>query len=569
MAKLQEEWDSATPIKVDLQSEWDSAQPLRRVGDTSPSTDTSDKPGFLTGVGRGLAKTVGGVGQRLGVYSQSDIDAAMSAMEEERKQSTTGGKIGEIIGEAAPYATIPGGTAVSLPLRMATGALSGAAVSAMQPTKTGESVLENAAVGGMLGGAGTAVMGGLSKVGNAVADRLPINSIRDLAKKWGIRTTLGEDTSNPLIQKAETLLEQVPIIGLKNFRLKQQKETEQAAKSWFAQYVYDPSTVGNFQMARQANRDYASGLFDDLNSLVKTVGTPNIAPTETQAAATGLLKRYPDIFKKFQDKEREGIIRDVVGGVGDNPDPFAVLSNLYNMPSTASKKTLTYEEFNTLRKGLGEMIGQARKSPEVDHTALAQLSKLYGAINNDFDRWVAKVNRPDIKEALTTANEAYKQYVVRFDTLDDIMAKALGERGAGEMFSPKKLSTDIKNIVWKNQKTKEFPESQIQEMTGLANIMQVVKRAGQFAENPPTGNRWGLPVMAGTIGAGAATVGIANTAATVTPVLIARFLTGSESGKRLAMAASKIEPNTPAMKNFMNIIYNQVPKWAALYGTED
>ena len=40
------------------------------------------QPGFFAGVGRGLATVAGGVGQRLGAYSQQDVDAAMSAMNE-------------------------------------------------------------------------------------------------------------------------------------------------------------------------------------------------------------------------------------------------------------------------------------------------------------------------------------------------------------------------------------------------------------------------------------------------------------------------------------------------------
>jgi hypothetical protein len=252
-----------------------------------------------------------------------------------------------------------------------------------------------------------------------------------------------------------------------------------------------------------------------------------------------------------------------------------VIDDQFPAVETLKKKTLTFSEAWELRSGLGEMIGQARKklaSGEIDETTLGKMKKLFASVNNDIELWANKIGRPDIKDAITTANDAYKQFVVKYDVLERATAKAMGTRGAGEMFSPKRFSTALKEVAYKDKILNRFSKSEIDEMTGLANVMQVAKRAGQFKENPPTGNRWGLPTLGGTVGgAGFLAAGWEGTAAGIAAIGgaagVARFLTGTELGKRLAISASKVEPNSAAMRAIMHTIYNQAAKIPAIVGT--
>ena len=103
-------------------------------------------------------------------------------------------------------------------------------------------------------------------------------------------------------------------------------------------------------------------------------------------------------------------------------------------------------------------------------------------------------------------------------------------------------------------------------MTGLANIMQVVKRSGQFMENPPTGNRWGglgtTALIEGTawkVGGVATAAKTAGTAAFATGV--AKFLTTTKAGQNLALAASRLEPDSKGMRVVVDQIYKQVPRF--------
>ena len=134
--------------------------------------------------------------------------------------------------------------------------------------------------------------------------------------------------------------------------------------------------------------------------------------------------------------------------------------------------------------------------------------------------------------------------------MQDAYDKAVGTVGAGEFFSPKKFSTSLKNMIAKDKEYGTFKPQEIERMTGLANIMQVVKRAGQFRENPPTGNRFvdlalgGGAVAGGFMAPEAVAMGVATTG-------IVKFLTTTASGKRLAMIAAKTEPNSSAMNLIM------------------
>jgi hypothetical protein len=550
---------------------------------SAPSTpaqpETSWYQNAAIGVGKGMTDIGTGALQRVleggeairsavGMESnQPNIDRLKAITEENRrafeplKEQSTAANVGEFIGQAAPTAIIPGGVVGGVIKRAGTSALSGAATGALQPTAGNESVVENAVTGGVFGAGASGVLSGGGKIINALLNRLPPNFTEALAKRYGIRTTLGEATGNPIIQKAESWLEGVPIIGLGKLRKNQLEDAERSARGTVARYIVDPESPD----AMKANRAFASSLYKRMTDEVSGIQDQNILPHETRQAASDILERYPDLFKKFQDTKRERIIGSIIEDTAPSKDPYAALSSLYGMPATGGQPaTITFKDAWFLRDSLGEMIGQAKKalySGAVDRTQYAELSKLYGAVNRDIDTWANAIGRPDVRIMINDANAAYKQYVVKYDLIQRAYDKATSLTGESEKFSPKKFSMALTKIIYSDKIYGTFTPNEIDELAGIANIMNVVKRAGQFSENPPTGSRWGLPV--------AATVAGTSGAAAVAPYLvISRFLT-TEGGKRLALAASKIEPDSQSMKVIMKMVYNQIPKMAATGATRD
>ena len=381
----------------------------------------------------------------------------------------------------------------------------------------------------------------------------PAGPIADLAAKFDIPTTLGEQTGNPMLQRVETLNEKVPFSGMNSFRKAQNAAADLAAKTQLSKYIADPAASD----AALANRDFASGLYENVKGLVKDVPNQEIAPTQTRGIAQNLLTRYPDLFKKLQDTKTEGIINDIANGTRDTIEtvPASKILDASGQPmnpeiTTTTPKTLTFDEAWTLRQGLGEKIGQARKllaRGDLDQTAYSQVKQLFSAVSEDINSWTKSIGKPEIADQFKAANDAYKNFVVKHDILQRAYDKAVGTVGAGEMFSPKKFSTALKDIVYKDKAYKNFSPNEISQMTGLANIMQVVKRAGQYMENVPTGNR-----VADAMGLAAITK-----LPTLPLSWLTTYLTTTAKGQSLARSAASLMPTSAGMNRIIDRLKNE------------
>ena len=91
-----------------------------------------------------------------------------------------------------------------------------------------------------------------------------------------------------------------------------------------------------------------------------------------------------------------------------------------------------------------------------------------------------------------------------------------------------------------------FKGSDKSQMDGFIKLMRHVERAGQYMENPPTGNRV-VPYLIG----GAAVMEPTTMATTgaLTGTMKALFTT--EAGKRILLAAKDLPPNSPQMANLL------------------
>jgi hypothetical protein len=545
---------------------------------------------FAIGAGAGILKTAKGAQQLISTAaSHLPIPGAEEAGKRAEQRSierheidadihpllkeSTAANVGQFVGEAAPMAVIPGGITGGFLKRAVTSAAAGGIQGAIMDA---DNPGTGAATGAVLGGAASGIMSGLGKVANAAMDRVPENLTKTLADKWGIRTTLAEQTTGAA-SKLDAKVESLPgPFGTRGFREAQQAESHAAAKSYLGRYIADPA-AGDIEAG---NRAFVGSLYDHVKDLVGEVPNQEIPTAGIANAGKDLLGKYPDIFKRLQDTKTEALINDIVSGVKPVQTPASAILGADGLPAVAAStvpKTLTFDEAWTLRQGLGEKIGQLRKLEtrgEVDRTAVSQMSKLYGAVSDTLDRWTGDIGKPEIKEAFKAANGAYKDNVVRYRVIQDAYDQALSVKGDQTHISPQKFSTALKKIIAKNKYEKVFTPDQVAEMSGLMNIMQTVKRAGQFMEDPPTGNRWALSAV-GTAVEGAAynaagvagavkTAGLAGAAALTT-----KWLTTTPTGKRLALAASKVNPESKAMARILDQVYKMVPKFAAGAGVSD
>jgi hypothetical protein len=124
---------------------------------TDPTAGMSGVNKFRAGIGKGMSDTVRGIGQVVGAVPQQDIDE--TAKLDRALNNTGAGMAGNVAGNIAlaiPTLAVPGAST----LRGA--ALIGAAQGAAQPVETGQSRLQNAAIGGAAGAGGVAVGRGLA-----------------------------------------------------------------------------------------------------------------------------------------------------------------------------------------------------------------------------------------------------------------------------------------------------------------------------------------------------------------------------------------------------------------------
>lgn len=536
---------------ADAPSDVRTNQPTPQRNELVESMSLPEK--MLVSLGKGMSDIPNGIAQIFGLKSAEDIAEERRLFEPVRQSGGIPAKVSEMVGEALPTLPIPGGVSGNILKRVGTATLAGGSIGAMLPIAPGESRAKNTLVGGVLGGGTTGALGVAGKILNLFK-----KSPATLGQAHGIRTTLGEDLDNNILKHAESQLEQIPIIGLQGFRKKQQAEAEQAAKNFFGQYVVNP-TLETTAAMKSSNDAYINGLYDSVRHLGSTL--PSIHPANVKQRTSELLQQYPSIFESIQDGQVKKILKNIAGDVKDTTVNTGVL-NAQGQPINRTQQAMTnFDDMWMLRKGLGQ---EKRDAPT--DTAKWVYQQLYDAVNEDMNT-MFNVPGSIVGKEFKKANDAFIQYGIKFDVLRQAYDKAMGTTKAGEMFSPKKFSTELKNLANDPQYKKniKWTPDEVQEMTGLANILQVVKRAGQFAENPPTGLRYGLLStltgmgaaggMAGGVAGGVGAVAGAGTIAGVTT-----FLTTTQAGKKIARSASKIEPRSYQMKILMDQIYNQLPK---------
>lgn len=538
-------------------------QQVAPVQQVDPRQSVIDKMGpverTVTGIGAGMYDAYKGgqqlgarIGNLLGITPQETVDRITREGQEARNEfaplrdQSTAAKVGEFVGKVVPFTVVPGGVAGGAGRRLLTAGLSGAAQGAAEFVPEGGSRASNIALGGTMGAGTSGLMSLLGKGINAFTKSAPDVNPQYLAEsqRFGIPATLSELQTGKA-SRLDVFMERVPsVFGTSGFRKQQQEAAKDAATTHFGQYVVDP-TLDTTAAMKVSNDSYINDLYAKVRQSTKTV--PTAQAPETNAAAKELLDRYPAVFDTLQDTKLKNIIANV------NND-------------TAGKAKLSFDDLWEARKGLGEAIGGA-KTP----TEQAQLSALYSAVSNDMENMLK--GSTGVWGEFKAANDAFKQYSVKFDAMRKAYDTATGTIGAGQQgfFSPQKYATELKRLANDPayKKNVRWTGDEINEMTGLANILQVTKRAGEFTENPPTGQRLIPYITGGGVGASAmvnpgataASAGVAASAALVT-----KFLTTTDAGKKLATVASKVEPTSPKMAKIVNQVYKQLPKVAAQTG---
>jgi len=181
---------------------------------------------FLSGVGSAFSDTGMGlkqvglqIGNKLGLVDDSAVAGYQRQIDRERQlqaplMDTNAGMAGVVAGNVALWANpvTTGPRTVTLGGKLLNATAGGALAGLVQPTATGESRLQNTAIGGGLGAGGQLIGSGLGRAGDAIFPSNVPQAVDD-AKMLGLRLGAGELTDNPSARTIINQLERLPFSG--------------------------------------------------------------------------------------------------------------------------------------------------------------------------------------------------------------------------------------------------------------------------------------------------------------------------------------------------------------------
>ena len=250
--------------------------------DPTDGMDWFDKA--RAGAGKAFVDVGRGIGQMVGAVPQSAIDEAKRL--DAPLMDTGAGMVGNV-GANMLTALVPGGNAVK------GAALVGAGLSALQPTATGESRLQNAATGGALGalGAGAAKLIGKGKdaASNrvaALADKVRAKAAADAAAETASARSLAGRTAQDAYKQLEHLRELNAVGALTPEQSALFKElSDELAKK--AQEKLIPSAA----MKKEAAQAYAEAMATE-EARAAALAAERLSGKEAKNQAMARLKRY-------------------------------------------------------------------------------------------------------------------------------------------------------------------------------------------------------------------------------------------------------------------------------------
>ncbi|WP_180177469.1 hypothetical protein [Acinetobacter sp. YH12039] len=595
-----------------------------------------EKPSLLADIGSGMDKVFssaaqgaeyvsdgirGGLNKLLGTNLETDrYEKYTKAKAEERasyekarKASGKGLNVGEFIGETAALGPLvlagrgyQGANILSKAGAKVTAQNTGlgALIGGAQFAEDAEQRLSNmksGALGGALGGAvGKKLGDGVAKVVNIKNNRMApgVKEVNDLGKKFNVKTTVGDVSKNPLIQKSEVAMESIPLVGTSKLRQTQQAQVKDAAtkvldglktklddvdykaipKIQAAANAGDVNAARIMKVVNGAGDDtgkilqaaaeiknwrgkrVASQMYDRVQNLA---GDGAIAPNKTVQKIDDIIAKDSKVTpNKALQKELLDIRKNLVD-MNIKKDFKEMRATQSNLGKTIKKWGIAGEDTTALTKVKtaidDDLLDFAQSSGNTKLLGeLKRANALYKQLQDGKDKAFAKALRsaePDqvfdqfMKSGKgDKAANFYKnldpkgQAALRYQMAENAFAKAWDPNK--EVFSPAKFAQEFErmNAPYSNI----FKGSDKAQMDGFVKLMRHVERAGQYAENPPTGNR--LVGIAFGLGAGVNPT-LAAQGAGVSA--IAKVLFTTEAGKRILLAAKDVPPNSPQMANLL------------------
>jgi len=484
-------------------------------------------------------------------------------------------------------------------------ALSGAGISAASFANDSEQRVDNTAfgaAGGAIGGTlGKVLASGIVKGINVIKNNIqkPAQEIMNAGDEFGIRTSVGDVGRNPHIQRAEVEMEKIPILGTSGFRNAQHTEIKSAAERLLSKFKQNLSST-EFKSLNNIQNAAASG---DKNAqrIVGIINNADDTGKVLQAAAEVKSWRASNIASQMYNRVEAlaGNLRvptsntvqaidNVIAGDSKVVPNDRLLNELTSIREKLSDPTINvnFSELRNARSRLGELVDQWGREGE----STAGLTAIRNSIDQDMSDFALSSGKPELINAFKNANGFYRnwqtgrdkalansmrsqtpdqiyntfikvgqgdkaknfyrnldpkgQAALRFEMINKAIEKASNESKG--VFSPAKFALEFERISKPYENI--FSGSDKTQMDSFLKLMRHVERAGQYAENPPTGNRVAPLLMIGGTLANAALA-----AKTATAIGIANVLFTTKAGQRLLLASKELPVGSEKLTNILNM----------------
>jgi hypothetical protein len=283
---------------------------------------------------------------------------------------------------------------------------------------------EDAYAGGKLGLATTVVLnrvgaaGGL--VGRSEAGKMITKEIGDLSTKFKVPTTLGEARNSRGIQVVESILDQVPVIGMSGFRNQQLVALRDAADNMVRSIggvVDDVGTTLQASLKKVLDKNKAASA-KEYNAIGKVMGSRIVPMTETEAVSQAVLKQLKSNKDLLGKNPAEAGAQRVADATTKKPVMSIIVDRLgreiqKGIDSGAQK---TWSQLRDYRSDLGKKITQAQNAVKNGTGSFGEvqaLTQIKKAVEKDLET-AALAAGDDVFKMWKKADANYKSKVIPF-----------------------------------------------------------------------------------------------------------------------------------------------------------
>lgn len=379
-----------------------------------------------------------------------------------------------------------------------------------------------------------------------------------------------DDVGGAFAKKASVAAESIPIVGTAGGRARQSQAVTRAVGK-----VVDDLNIGEdvpellqkgMQHRLSSLRKTAGKLYDDVakhldprgNMASKSFDDAILAEMEVQQKlGTASSPEVTKLLEKYASAPRGDFtfMRELRSQLGSEVSDFYSGNSAIGSKGVGAVQKIKSALESDMGKFADETSGAAKAAwrkadafyrkgvAPFKETGLRQLVR--GAEPEKAWKWLVSGDTPSRSARMYKSLNGEGRAVVRYGLVKDAMEKATTPKGE---ISPAKFAKYLEDH--QSAITTFFRGKELQEIQGFKVLMRHIERAGQYAENPPTGNRLIPFILGGAVATVSSTTAVVGATATSSVKVIFQ----TKAGRDALIAMSKYKPGSKEAGNVSKML---------------